>query len=84
MNRLAFMERLAVPAIAAPVLRGARSKQEPMAWYCSLPGGGHTGWANPFAFVRAVRSMLDGPVVRLRRMLYTRCHDCTGCLMWAD
>jgi hypothetical protein len=41
MNRLAFMERLAVPAIAAPVLRGARSKQEPMAWYCSLPGGAY-------------------------------------------
>lgn len=25
--------------------------------------GGHTGWANPFAFVRAVRAMFDGPVV---------------------
>ena len=25
--------------------------------------GGHTGWANPSAFVRAVRSIFDGPVV---------------------
>ena len=25
--------------------------------------GGQTGWANPFAFVRAVRSFFDGPVV---------------------
>ncbi|MGY3696511.1 nitronate monooxygenase [Bradyrhizobium sp. USDA 3240] len=25
--------------------------------------GGQTGWANPFAFVRAVRTMFDGPVV---------------------
>lgn len=25
--------------------------------------GGQTGWANPFAFVRAVRSMFDGPIV---------------------
>jgi nitronate monooxygenase len=25
--------------------------------------GGKTGWANPFAFVRAVRAMFDGPVV---------------------
>jgi len=25
--------------------------------------GGHTGWANPFAFVRAVRAMYDGPLV---------------------
>lgn len=25
--------------------------------------GGHTGWANPFAFVRAVRAIFDGPVV---------------------
>lgn len=25
--------------------------------------GGQTGWANPFAFVRAVRSFYDGPVV---------------------
>ncbi|MDI3567179.1 nitronate monooxygenase family protein [Bradyrhizobium sp. Arg816] len=25
--------------------------------------GGNTGWANPFAFVRAVRAMFDGPVV---------------------
>jgi nitronate monooxygenase len=25
--------------------------------------GGHTGWANPFAFVRAVRAFYDGPVV---------------------
>lgn len=24
--------------------------------------GGHTGWANPFAFVRAVRGMFDGPI----------------------
>ena len=25
--------------------------------------GGHTGWANPFAFVRAVRDVFDGPIV---------------------
>lgn len=25
--------------------------------------GGNTGWVNPFAFVRAVRSMYDGPLV---------------------
>ena len=25
--------------------------------------GGNTGWANPFAFVRAVRAMFDGPIV---------------------
>lgn len=25
--------------------------------------GGHTGWANPFAFVRAVRDFFDGPMV---------------------
>jgi len=25
--------------------------------------GGHTGWANPFAFVRAVRQIFDGPIV---------------------
>lgn len=25
--------------------------------------GGHTGWANPFAFVRAVRDRFDGPIV---------------------
>lgn len=25
--------------------------------------GGQTGWANPFAFVRAVRAMFDGPIV---------------------
>jgi len=25
--------------------------------------GGQTGWANPFAFVRAVRTMFDGPIV---------------------
>ncbi|MCC8962432.1 nitronate monooxygenase [Bradyrhizobium sp. Pear76] len=25
--------------------------------------GGHTGWANPFAFVRAVRTVFDGPIV---------------------
>jgi nitronate monooxygenase len=25
--------------------------------------GGHTGWINPFAFVRAVRAFYDGPVV---------------------
>jgi nitronate monooxygenase len=25
--------------------------------------GGHTGWANPLAFVRAVRALFDGPVV---------------------
>ncbi|WP_377828023.1 NAD(P)H-dependent flavin oxidoreductase [Bradyrhizobium lupini] len=24
--------------------------------------GGHTGWANPFAFVRAVRAAFDGPI----------------------
>lgn len=25
--------------------------------------GGHTGWANPFAYVRAVRAIFDGPIV---------------------
>lgn len=25
--------------------------------------GGQTGWANPFAFVRAVRALFDGPIV---------------------
>ena len=25
--------------------------------------GGQTGWANPFAFVRAVRAMWDGPII---------------------
>lgn len=25
--------------------------------------GGHTGWINPFAFVRAVRDFFDGPIV---------------------
>jgi nitronate monooxygenase len=25
--------------------------------------GGHTGWANPFSFVRAVRAIFDGPIV---------------------
>lgn len=25
--------------------------------------GGHTGWLNPFAYVRAVREMFDGPIV---------------------
>ncbi|OSJ19697.1 2-nitropropane dioxygenase [Bradyrhizobium canariense] len=25
--------------------------------------GGHTGWANPFAFVRSVRAIFDGPIV---------------------
>jgi nitronate monooxygenase len=25
--------------------------------------GGHTGWMNPFAFVRAVREFFDGPIV---------------------
>lgn len=25
--------------------------------------GGHTGWINPFAFVRAVREFFDGPIV---------------------
>lgn len=29
----------------------------------SSGAGGHTGWANPLAFVRAVRQMFDGPVV---------------------
>lgn len=29
----------------------------------SSGAGGHTGWANPFAFVRAVRQMFDGPIV---------------------
>ena len=29
----------------------------------SAGAGGHTGWANPFAFVRAVRSFYDGPLV---------------------
>lgn len=25
--------------------------------------GGHTGWANPFAFVRAIRDIFEGPIV---------------------
>ncbi|MBB4374392.1 nitronate monooxygenase [Bradyrhizobium sp. cir1] len=25
--------------------------------------GGHTGWANPFAFVRSVRNIFDGPII---------------------
>lgn len=29
----------------------------------SAGAGGHTGWANPFAFVRAVRKLFDGPIV---------------------
>ncbi|MFW8565599.1 NAD(P)H-dependent flavin oxidoreductase [Orrella sp. 11846] len=29
----------------------------------SAGAGGKTGWANPFAFVRAVRSFYDGPVI---------------------
>lgn len=29
----------------------------------SAGAGGQTGWANPFAFVRAVRTVFDGPVV---------------------
>jgi nitronate monooxygenase len=29
----------------------------------SAGAGGQTGWVNPFAFVRAVRAMFDGPVV---------------------
>lgn len=29
----------------------------------SAGAGGQTGWANPFAFVRAVRGFFDGPVV---------------------
>ena len=29
----------------------------------SAGAGGHTGWANPFAFVRAVRAYYDGPLV---------------------
>jgi nitronate monooxygenase len=29
----------------------------------SAGAGGQTGWANPFAFVRAVRSVFDGPIV---------------------
>jgi nitronate monooxygenase len=29
----------------------------------SAGAGGHTGWANPFAFVRAVRHVFDGPLV---------------------
>lgn len=29
----------------------------------SAGAGGHTGWANPFAFVRSVRSFYDGPLV---------------------
>ena len=28
----------------------------------SAGAGGHTGWANPFAFVRAVRGFFDGPL----------------------
>ena len=29
----------------------------------SAGSGGSTGWANPFAFVRAVRDLFDGPIV---------------------
>lgn len=29
----------------------------------SAGAGGHTGWINPFAFVRAVRGFFDGPLV---------------------
>jgi nitronate monooxygenase len=29
----------------------------------SAGAGGQTGWVNPFAFVRAVRAMFDGPLV---------------------
>jgi nitronate monooxygenase len=29
----------------------------------SAGAGGQTGWANPFAFVRAVRGIFDGPIV---------------------
>ena len=29
----------------------------------SAGAGGHTGWANPFAFTRAVRAFYDGPLV---------------------
>ena len=29
----------------------------------SAGAGGHTGWANPFAFIRAVRAFYDGPLV---------------------
>lgn len=29
----------------------------------SAGAGGNTGWVNPFAFVRAVRGMFDGPIV---------------------
>ncbi len=29
----------------------------------SAGAGGQTGWVNPFAFVRAVRAMFDGPIV---------------------
>ena len=29
----------------------------------SAGAGGHTGWANPFAFARAVRALYDGPLV---------------------
>lgn len=29
----------------------------------SAGAGGHTGWANPFAFARAVRAMFDGPII---------------------
>lgn len=29
----------------------------------SAGAGGHTGWANPFAFVRSVRAFYDGPLV---------------------
>ena len=29
----------------------------------SAGAGGHTGWVNPFAFVRAVRAFFDGPLV---------------------
>lgn len=29
----------------------------------SAGAGGHTGWANPFAYIRAVRAVFDGPLV---------------------
>lgn len=29
----------------------------------SAGAGGHTGWANPFAFIRAVRAFYEGPLV---------------------
>jgi nitronate monooxygenase len=39
--------------------------------------GGSTGWANPFAFVRAVRELFDGPIVLAGGI-------CDGAALWAS